>query len=64
MSLLSLTCKNQSHVHTQADTHTVKGSLPDRGQPLSWRKRVQGKEGREEQEKSERQPCRLQRVEE
>ena len=43
MSLVSLTCKNRSYVQTH--TCTAEGSLPDRGQPLSWREREGGREG-------------------
>lgn len=49
MSLVSLTCKNRSYVQTH--TCTAEGSLPDRGQPLSWRKREPregGRKGRRE----------------
>lgn len=47
MSLLSLTCKIQSDVHTRADTyiHTAEGSVADRGQPLSWKEGVGGGRG-------------------
>lgn len=44
MSLLSLTCMNESHVHTVADTQTrsAEGSVADRGQLLSWREGAGG----------------------
>lgn len=50
--------------------HTAEGSVADRGQPLSWREGAGGGgeraigEGRRQERRSERQPCRLQRVEE
>lgn len=62
MSLLSLTCMNESHVHTLADTHTLL-----RGRWLTevnscLEEKELGEGGKER--RSERQPCRLQRVEE